>query len=338
MTKSLLVVAGSGRSGTSLFTGLAGRLGYHIPQPEVVADTSNPRGFGEPRWAVDFHNALLRSVGVGPEDARPQAWSLAADAAARDSAYTDLRGWLAEQFAVSDRVVVKDPRLGWFLELYAKAAGDLSARLSVVTMVRHPAACIKSRELAYGTGSTAATRTAGWLNVMLFTELHTRELSRALVGYDELLGDWRSTMRTASARLDLPLLDVEPERLAEADTLVDPSLRRAAPAWSELGVRPDLQAVAERAYAALRDLARSDHDNTAGDPAELLAALDAVREDYCDYYANAESVARASIAAARNAERRKAERRIAEAERAGRITPGRIARGVRSRLVRGASR
>src|SRR5436853_7159 len=49
-SRQMLVVAGSGRSGTSLFTGLTGRLGVHIPKPEVSANRSNPRGFGEPRW------------------------------------------------------------------------------------------------------------------------------------------------------------------------------------------------------------------------------------------------------------------------------------------------
>ena len=43
--RQMLVVAGSGRSGTSLFTGLTGRLGVHIPKPEVSANRSNPRGF-----------------------------------------------------------------------------------------------------------------------------------------------------------------------------------------------------------------------------------------------------------------------------------------------------
>ena len=57
--RQILLVAGSGRSGTSLFTGLTGELGFHIPKPEVKANKSNPRGFGEPRWAVDFHNELL---------------------------------------------------------------------------------------------------------------------------------------------------------------------------------------------------------------------------------------------------------------------------------------
>src|SRR5512132_3338563 len=84
--RQILVVAGSGRSGTSLFTGLTGRLGLHIPKPEVSANRSNPRGFGEPRWAVDFHNELLASIDVVIEDGRPEAWELTDKLAERPKA------------------------------------------------------------------------------------------------------------------------------------------------------------------------------------------------------------------------------------------------------------
>ena len=43
---------------------MLGQLGFHIPQPEVKADDTNPRGFGEPRWVVDFHTRLLRELRV----------------------------------------------------------------------------------------------------------------------------------------------------------------------------------------------------------------------------------------------------------------------------------
>ena len=36
--RTLVLVVGSGRSGTSLFTGIMQRLGFHVPQPEVGAD------------------------------------------------------------------------------------------------------------------------------------------------------------------------------------------------------------------------------------------------------------------------------------------------------------
>ena len=53
---------------------ILGQLGFHVPQPEVTADDTNPRGFGEPRWVVDFHTRLLRARDVTVNDARPTAW------------------------------------------------------------------------------------------------------------------------------------------------------------------------------------------------------------------------------------------------------------------------
>ena len=83
MTRSLVLVAGSGRSGTSLFSGILQRLGCHVPQPEVPADATNPRGFAESQWVVDFHTRLLRAARVQVSDARPAAWALTARGRAR---------------------------------------------------------------------------------------------------------------------------------------------------------------------------------------------------------------------------------------------------------------
>ncbi len=124
--RQMLVVAGSGRSGTSLFTGLTGRLGVYIPKPEVSANRSNPRGFGEPRWLVDYHNDLLSSVDVVVEDGRPEAWELTSGTADKPEVLDGLVTWLDEQFAENHRIVVKDPRLAWFFELHRAAAARLS--------------------------------------------------------------------------------------------------------------------------------------------------------------------------------------------------------------------
>ena len=88
--RSLVLVAGSGRSGTSLFSGILQRLGYHVPQPEVPADATNPRGFAESQWVVDFHTRLLAKAAVQVSDARPAAWSYTADAALDEGAHDEL--------------------------------------------------------------------------------------------------------------------------------------------------------------------------------------------------------------------------------------------------------
>jgi hypothetical protein len=90
--RSLVLVAGSGRSGTSLFAGIMKRLGYTVPGPEVPADETNPRGFAESQWVVDFHTRLLRRAGVQTADARPSAWARTARVGLDDAVVAELRG------------------------------------------------------------------------------------------------------------------------------------------------------------------------------------------------------------------------------------------------------
>ena len=124
--KHLVLVVGVGRSGTSLLSGILGQLGFHIPQPEVQADDTNPRGFGEPRWVVDFHSRVLADKRVTLNDSRPAAWKQMAEAAAAN--HDQLREWLRGQLDLADQVVVKDPRTVWFLDEWQRCADELGAR------------------------------------------------------------------------------------------------------------------------------------------------------------------------------------------------------------------
>ena len=112
MTRSLVVVAGSGRSGTSLFAGIMKRLGYTVPGPEVPADETNPRGFAESQWVVDFHTRLLRRAGVQTADARPSAWAQTARVGLEDAVVAELRAWLARQPADQRRGALVQPGRG----------------------------------------------------------------------------------------------------------------------------------------------------------------------------------------------------------------------------------
>lgn len=73
--RKVLYVVGAGRSGTSTLAGVMTLLGLHVPQPEVLADQSNPKGFGEPRWVVDVHDRWLNECQVQVSDARPRPGS-----------------------------------------------------------------------------------------------------------------------------------------------------------------------------------------------------------------------------------------------------------------------
>jgi hypothetical protein len=285
MDNRLILVVGPGRSGTSLGTGMLEALGARVPEPRVAADDSNPRGFYEPRWVVEFHTSLLRAVGVHVGDAQPSAWSRAAEIGRDDEPRRRLEKWLRREFRRADHVAVKDPRLLWFLPLWERAASPV-AGTRYLTMLRHPAEVVTSQQRHYVRWDDN-NRVAGWLNTMLFTERATRGSTRALVPYDDLLEDPPAVLQAVCARLDLAL--VERARLPNmqaVDRLVDPALRRSRATWESMEVDRRLVEMAEEAWDLLTKLAAAG----AEPPAALSADLDHLRRSYVDLYGFAESL------------------------------------------------
>lgn len=295
----LVLVAGVGRSGTSLFTTLLSTAGFHVPQPEVTADSTNPKGFGEPAWVVDFHGRLLRARRVSVWDSRPAAWEQTSQAVDDQAALAELRSWLKVQLVGRSAVVVKDPRVGWFLPLWRRAAEDVGADVSFATMLRHPAEAVSSAMTWYGDWQSPASRAVSWVNIMLETEYSTRGDRRVFVRYDDLLTDWRGQVARTAAALDLPMLAaLSPATQAAMDALVDPKLHRERKTFDQIGVPPLVQEVAEPLWEQLLELASSGE----GGP-DVAAALDISRARYHAFYAEIEAIAQSSLHALRPAGR-----------------------------------
>jgi hypothetical protein len=292
--RRLVLVVGVGRSGTSVLAGILGHVGFQIPQPEVRADSTNPRGFGEPRWVVELHERLMRERRVTVNDARPAAWAGTRAVADVAAVRAELRGWLASQFRTADAVVVKDPRTVWFLDLWRRCADELGIPIGFATMLRHPAESLTSAVAAYGIEQTEASRAAAWLNVILETERATRDAPRAFLRYEALLRDWAAETARAGAELDLPLLaDLDRARFPAVDAFVDPTLHRVRVRWEGLDVPASVRALADDVWERLQPLTRPD-----GDTATLRAGLDDARAAYVRLYGAAEAIAQPSITAA----------------------------------------
>lgn len=310
--RRIVLVAGSGRSGTSLMSGILKHLGMHVPEPEVVADGTNPTGFGEPQWVVDFHDVLLRRAIVHPSDARPSAWFDAGRVSGREVFRSQLATWLGEQFTLADTLVIKDPRLAWFLGLWRVAAVRSGAATSTITMLRPPTEVVSSKNKAYGGRLGDISRLAGWTNMMLYTERATRGSRRTFVRYHDLIEDWTYTVVRAGEELGLEgITNAGAARMKEVHSFVDPTLHRVRATWEDLSVPQPLREVAEQTWVQLNTLAEPDGDTTV-----VRDELDRLRQVYGDLYAEAEAMASSSADAAGpaflRATRRAREARIAE--------------------------
>ena len=292
--RKVVLVAGSGRSGTSLMAGILKQMGMTVPEPEVVADTTNPKGFGEPRWVVDFHETLLKRTNVQTADARPSAWFDTGRAGTREPNRTELTAWLEQEFASADSLVIKDPRISWFLGLWRVAAVRSGASTSTITMLRPPAEVVGSKNAYYGGRQGDISRLAGWVNVMLCTERATRGSARAFVRYHDLLDDWTKTVVRVGEELDLrEVADAGTGKMQEVHGFVDPQLRRVRATWDDLSVPDNLRDVAQATWDQLNLLAEP-----GGDTLEVHAALDELRHRYGALYADAEAFANSSVVAA----------------------------------------
>lgn len=277
----LVVVTGSGRSGTSTVAGALKMLGSYVPQPEISPNDANPRGYFEPKWAVAYHKKVLAEAGVRTLDGRPVATDLMRPVTGREDLLRELRDWFSTQMQGS-QVVVKDPRIVWLRDMWSSVASDLGANTVWLTMLRHPAEVVGSRDRHYLAAADDVRRLAretanlaGWVNVGLANERSSRGDRRAFVHYSDLIGDWRSTMSALSDRLGLTYdVGLTDGRHHQVDDFIDVGLRRVQVTLDDLDVPATLRRIAERVWTGLDALSRDPDD------AEAARTLDLMRTEY----------------------------------------------------------
>ncbi len=335
--RSLVLVLGPGRSGTSTMAGALAHSGYQVPQA-IKGNETNPSGFFEPRWAVNLHKRLLEGAGVATLDSDPTVMArlegVLADRAVRDELYE----WLAPRMEKHGRLVIKDPRMVWFRDLWAHAAERVGVAPSSVIMLRHPSEVSSSRSNYYNASEIPAV--AGWINVALLTEQLTAGSPRAFVHYPDLTAEWRTELVRLRDRLGLAL-DPPPEQQPHpVDDFIDPKLRRMKPGWTESSVPVHLQSLADRTFDALGELAGG------GESVDVADRIAGLREEYARVHADALELVKPTLTrlrqdsvakgrrTARTAARKQLEEKVAErlaAERSSTL-PRRAARSVVRRV------
>ncbi len=284
------MVSGPGRSGTSAITGALSALGVHVPGPLVEANRSNPRGFFETRWVVEFHKALLVKAHTYEFDPDPAGVDRVLGVADKN-VRAELDGWLAEAVrnAEVDQLTIKDPRTVWLHDLWGEVAADHGLSTSYLTTLRHPAEVAGSREKYYGQNADQArarayaiNKIAGWVNVSLLNERQTRPNRRVFIRYTDLINDWRSTMRGVRDGLGLDFNStLEPGEAHPIDEFITSGLRHVRSGWDDIEVPRDLRELADAVWDASERLADGQLDGS------LDAEFDQLAEEYRQLFSGA---------------------------------------------------
>src|SRR4051794_29657438 len=236
-------------------SGTFDHLGLHVPGPYLGANPSNPKGFFESRWAVQFHRQITSGSGINDFDSRPDAFALA-QGAVTDELRAELREFLSREGREHDQVVVKDPRSVWAQQVWREAAGEAGLEIVYISMLRHPAEVVGSRTTYYAKSAGEAERrsyetfnVARWVNSSLVSERETRGLRRAFVSYTDLLDDWRPVLTGLAEDLGLTYdVDVAGGEASSVDEFIDPDLRRHQVTWDDLEVPEPLRSIAQAVW------------------------------------------------------------------------------------------
>ena len=240
--RPVIVVLGSGRSGTSLLMQVLAALGMTLSDRLIGAGQANPRGHFEDAPIVRIQADLLRQLGAWPYHPLPPDWLDApATAAAEQALINVLRERLARCPEAAPPWGFKDPRTAAFLPLWQRLFARLGLAPRYVLALRDPGSVVQSFMATYGTGAEEAE--AVWLRRTGDALRHTRARCH-LVHYE----DWFARPRAVAAGLARHV-GLQPAAPLP-DTLIRPDLDRARPVAARLST-PEARALA-RVLSACR--------------------------------------------------------------------------------------
>lgn len=204
-----LFVVGMGRSGSSALARVLSLCGAALPPGLLGPTRDSPRGYFEPRAAIQINEDILRSHGSSGYDPSLRMQDEGAMSAEDRAAWVErIRRYLSG-LPAAPLTVIKEPKIALLGALWFEAAQLAGFDVVTAISVRHPGEVIESlarrgQRQRYVHNSPALVA-AWWLKYTLLAERDTRGLPRAFVDYDNLLADWRREMKRVSLALGIDL-------------------------------------------------------------------------------------------------------------------------------------
>ena len=209
-----ILIAGMHRSGTSAAAGALQLLGVSLGRDLLAAGVDNPKGYFENERAVQIHERLLQRMGSSWDDVRPLPSGWAAGDAAGE-ARESIRRLIKDEFAGHRLWAIKDPRICRFIPLWQSVLEELGIQAVSLMVARGPVEVAAS--IAKRNGWARPLGELLWMRHVFEAEAATRDMTRTVITYEQLLRDPHGCLRNAMGRLQLEV----PEATTSAGDIAD---------------------------------------------------------------------------------------------------------------------
>lgn len=221
----MLAVVGCHRSGTSAAAGALHRLGWYLGPDLMPPSPDNPKGYYESMPLVRLHEAALHRAGMSWHSATVLGDDWLESFGARQ-AHVRARLFLqrCKDGMQSNALALKDPRLCMFRRLWQCACQAEGFQLRALLVVRHDHSVVQSLcrrdkfkvEYAKDLKQRHAAGMDDW----------QEHVPYGVVGYEDLLEDWRKVLGDAFDQLGFPTLAYADQQGA-VDEYLDEGLNHA---------------------------------------------------------------------------------------------------------------
>lgn len=250
-------------------TGAMVRAGATAPLNPLKLTEGNERGHFESKVVMELNDSFLEQIGSRWNDWRKI--DLHEDLSEPAGRLRDrTAAVLAQEYGDSAFFVLKDPRICRFAPLWLSAFEQARISVRIVIPIRSPFEVAAS--LSKRSGFSLEEGVLIWLRHVLDAERDTRGRPRCFVSMDDLLDDWRATLRRIATELNISWPGLNAAAEAQIDAYLSRELKHENVA--EAGAGPSAAAWASSAFDALLALAANPHATSP------LSSLDAVSREF----------------------------------------------------------
>jgi len=248
-TKSIIIVAGMHRSGTSAITRCLNLYGATLPEGLLQpVKNDNDLGFWESQRLMELHDEILASQGGSWESLSciPVQWFVSAEAKVYKNRLIQL---LNDQYGEFDLAIVKDPRICKLIPLWESALAEMGVKPYYVISLRNPIEVAQS--LSRRNAFKLKYALSLWFVHLRRLELNTRTTRRIFIRYSDLLKDPSKVVSRVNDSFQLPLKCQSDLAKEQVDNFLDSSLRHHQVQLEELIAKRNIPKVVKYFYTWL---------------------------------------------------------------------------------------
>jgi len=259
MRRSVVLVLGMHRSGTSATAKVFNILGAGLPQHLLGKGLFNAKGHWESARIVHHHNLVLKEFGRNWYDLRPiDVTDIQGEQRARLKAR--MKDLFEQEFSGQSISVIKEPRICRFASLYIEALQDIDVDVQCVIPVRNPLEVAGS--LNKRNGFKTSYSVLLWLSYMLDAELATRHLKRSFISYEKLIESPGNQLERVLKTLTLKFPNAVADALPEIKTFLSPQMKHHEFSAEQLNENPFTETLVQDAYSAFLMMCDAVHEES----------------------------------------------------------------------------